>query len=186
MDDMYIDRLVNDYNSMRRERDEAQAEVERLRGDRQTAINEALAVSDACWRMEQEVLQRRYEEAKAETQRLIELNRSHVATLCEAQRNQVEALKAERDLLKNHYSPEAAAKLRAELASAQAEIEVLRGVGCREAKLDEPQSGPCGVCLRCAEERGARWALNHIMRWSSDNQKQSVAEDICRDARRER
>lgn len=32
----------------------------------------------------------------------------------------------ERDLLKNHYSPEAAAKLRAELASARAEVEMLR------------------------------------------------------------
>lgn len=77
-------------------------------------------------------------------------------------------------------------KLRARLVETQAEVEMLRGVGCREAKADEPESGPCGVCLRCAEERGARWALNHIMRWSSDNQKQSVAEDICRDARRKR
>lgn len=42
---------------------------------------------------------------------------------------------------------------------AQAEIEMLRGVGCREAKDGEPESGPCGVCLRCAEERGAAWAI---------------------------
>lgn len=36
------------------------------------------------------------------------------------------AVRAERDLLKNHYSPEAAAKLRAELASARAELAFLR------------------------------------------------------------
>ena len=37
----------------------------------------------------------------------------------------------------------------------RAEVEMLRGVGCRETKDGEPESGPCGVCLRCAEERGA-------------------------------
>lgn len=44
---------------------------------------------------ERDSMRRERDEARAETQRLIELNRSHVATLCEAQRNQVEALKAE-------------------------------------------------------------------------------------------
>lgn len=38
--------------------------------------------------------------ARAETQRLIELNRSHVSALCEAQRKQVEALKTEIDRLR--------------------------------------------------------------------------------------
>jgi hypothetical protein len=62
----------------------------------------------------------------------------------------------ERDLIKNHYSAEAAAKLRAELASARAEVEMLRGVGCREAKAGELESGPCGVCLRCTKNENAR------------------------------
>jgi len=61
------------------------------------AVRAALANSDACWRMEQEVLQRKLDEALRE-----------------------------RDLIKNHYSAEAAAKLRAELASARAEVEMLR------------------------------------------------------------
>lgn len=38
----------------------------------------------------------------------------------------------------------------------RAEVEMLRGVGCREAKAGELESGPCGVCLRCAEEENAR------------------------------
>ena len=46
----------------------------------------------------------------------------------------------------------------------RAEIEVLRGVGCREAKAGEPESGPCGVCLRCAEERGERRAQAEVER----------------------
>lgn len=44
-----------------------------------------------------------------------------------------------------------------EIRALRAEIEMLRGVGCREAKDGEPESGPCGVCLKCAEERGAKW-----------------------------
>jgi len=42
------------------------------------------------------------------------------------------------------------------IESLRAEVEMLRGVGCREAKAGEPESGPCGVCLRCAEEENAR------------------------------
>ena len=45
----------------------------------------------------------------------------------------------------------------------EAEIEMLRGVGCREAKEGEPESGPCGVCLKCAEERGAKWAIEAVI-----------------------
>jgi hypothetical protein len=38
--------------------------------ERQKEIDEALATSDACWRMEQEVLQRQLDEARAEVDRL--------------------------------------------------------------------------------------------------------------------
>jgi hypothetical protein len=48
------------------------------------------------------------------------------------------------------------------LDALRAEVEMLRGVGCREAKAGEPESGPCGVCIKCAEERGAeRWRNAH-------------------------
>jgi uncharacterized coiled-coil DUF342 family protein len=47
-------------------------------------------------------------------------------------------------------------RLGAENTKLRAEVEVLRGVGCREAKAGEPESGPCGACLKCAEERGAK------------------------------
>lgn len=46
--------------------------------------------------------------------------------------------------------------LRDEIEGLRAEVEMLRGVGCSEAKAGEPESGPCGVCLRCAEEENAR------------------------------
>ena len=63
-----------------------------------------------------------------------------------------------------------------------AEIEMLRGVGCREQKVDEPESGPCGACLRCAEERGAKWALDSVG-WSHEDDRWAIAERVCRDAR---
>jgi DNA repair exonuclease SbcCD ATPase subunit len=138
-------------------------------------------------------------------------------------------VEAERDLLKNHYSPEAAAKLRAELASARteiealkypraylppgeerslalsaimisqaeteiralkAEVEMLRGVGCREVKADEPESGPCGVCLRCAEERGAEWAIRAkaqvVYALAGDAAYSLLAREVCNKAREKR
>jgi hypothetical protein len=191
------------------ERDEALAQVARREREHEALLETA---QKALARVEAE-----RDEARSETQRLIELNRSHVATLCEAQRNQVEVLKAEnerlqrlldhatqsnpgtstlvmlmneasaarseRDLLKNHYSPEVAAKLRAQLASARAEIEMLRGVGCRETKAGEPESGPCGVCLRCAEERGAKWALERHDNPFDSQTLDQYAQEICRYAR---
>lgn len=37
-----------------------------------------------------------------------------------------------------------------------AEVEMLRGVGCQDTdKAGEAQSGPCGVCRKCAYQRGA-------------------------------
>lgn len=71
------------------------------------------------------------------------------------------------------------------MSYARAEIEMLRGIGCREGKLDEPESGPCGLCLKCAEKRGAKWALDSVG-WSREDDRWSIAERICRDARRER
>lgn len=45
---------------------------------------------------------------------------------------------------------------RAEVEKLTAEVAMLRGVGCCESdKLDEPPSGPCGVCRKCAYRRGA-------------------------------
>lgn len=64
-----------------------------------------------------------------------------------------------------------------------AEIEMLRGVGCREAKEGEPKSGPCGVCLRCAEEQGAEWALEIALDPSRWPVSAWTPEEVCRDAR---
>jgi DNA repair exonuclease SbcCD ATPase subunit len=58
----------------------------------------------------------------------------------------------------------AAAKLRERVRMLQAEVEMLRGVGCRETKEGEPESGPCSVCLKCAEERGERKAQAEVAR----------------------
>ncbi len=41
-------------------------------------------------------------------------------------------------------------KYQARIDALDAEISVLRGSGCEEAKLGEEKSGPCGVCLKCA------------------------------------
>ena len=76
--------------------------------------------------------------------------------------------------------------LKQEVESLRVEVEMLRGVGCREAKLDEPVSGPCGVCIRCAEERGARWALERHGNPFATKTLAQYAEDICRDARGKR
>jgi hypothetical protein len=76
-----------------------------------------------------------------------------------------------------------------------AEIEMLRGVGCREAKEGEPESGPCGVCLKCAEERGAKWALAQAHRevcFAVDQERAGInvrrltGWEICSDARGKR
>lgn len=69
------------------------------------------------------------------------------------------------------------------LSMREAEIEMLRGVGCREVKADEPESGPCGVCLRCAEERGAKWALEIALDPSRWPVSKWTPEEVCRDAR---
>jgi hypothetical protein len=127
----------------------------------------------------------RRESIDALTAEVARREREHAA-LVETAQKALAHVAAERDLLKNHYSPEAAAKLRAELASARAEVEMLRGAGCREAKLDEPESGPCGVCLKCAEERGAKWALERHGNPFASKTLEQYAEEICCDARRER
>lgn len=77
-----------------------------------------------------------------------------------------------------------------EAREAQAEVEVLRGVGCREAKEGEPESGPCGVCLRCAEERGAEWAIRAkaqvVYSLVGDAAYSLLAREVCNKAREKR
>jgi chromosome segregation ATPase len=224
--------------------DEARADVQRLRAEWQRDLDSCNAIIDRL-KAENERLQRLLDHATQPnpgTSTLVMLM------------NEASAARAERDLLKSHYSPEAAAKLRAELASARAEnewlrvacdgcadseaktgsahyadcpvsviqterdeaqadvkrlrarvrsvdrstayegaaferddelaeIEMLRGVGCREVKADEPESGPCGVCLRCAEERGAKWALEIALDPSKWPVSKWTPEEVCRDAR---
>jgi hypothetical protein len=131
------------------------------------------------------------DEARADFANACDVGRRQEARAEKAERERDELkarlahVEAERDFLKNHYSLEAAAKLRAELASARAEIEMLRGVGCREAKEGEPESGPCGVCLKCAEECGAKLALDSVG-WSHEDDRWAIAERVCRDARGKR
>ncbi len=75
------------------------------------------------------------------------------------------------------------------IESLRAEVEMLRGAGCREAKAGEPESGPCGVCLRCAEERGAEWAIRAkaqvVYTLVGDEAYQMLAREVCRNARKE-
>lgn len=66
-----------------------------------------------------------------------------------------------------------------ELERLRAEVEMLRGVGCRETKEGEPESGPCGACLRCAEERGAEWALTDEHWGMGPDEPERVAKEIC-------
>lgn len=73
---------------------------------------------------------------------------------------------------------------RAKVAEVEAEVEMLRGVGCREAKAGEPESGPCGTCLKCAEERGARWALEEAGHGLFNQTRDDRARDICNAARK--
>jgi len=78
------------------------------------------------------------------------------------------------------------AKVAEERDALRAEVERLRGTGCREAKEGEPESGPCGVCLRCAEERGARWAIVAVRRGDVDAYRNvsKAAETVCVEARK--
>lgn len=141
--------------------------------ERDEAVRAALANSDACWRMEQEVIVRQRDEARAEVARLTA---------------QLESITAE-----NHSRAQREARSLEDWASLRAEIEMLRGVGCREAKAGEPESGPCGVCLRCAEERGAKWALDAAHKevvWAVDQDRANInvrsltALEVCDFARK--
>jgi hypothetical protein len=97
---------------------------------------------------------------------------------------QLESITAE-----NHARAQREARSLEEWASLRAEVEMLRGVGCREAKEGEPESGPCGVCLRCAEERGAEWAIRAkaqvVYALVGDEAYQMLAREVCRNARKE-
>ena len=59
----------------------------------------------------------------------------------------------------------------AEVERLTAEVEMLRGVGCCESdKLNEPPSGPCGVCRKCAYRRGAEAMREACARWMSERE----------------
>ncbi len=58
----------------------------------------------------------------------------------------------------------------------RAEVDMLRGVGCCEAKLDEPDDGPCGVCIKCARAEVAR------LRTAIEMAQQSILDEIAVDA----
>jgi hypothetical protein len=105
--------------------------------------------------MEQEVIVRQRDEALSQVARR---EREHEALLETAQKALANT-EAERDEARAHTSTAAFMRIERQRDEARAEVEMLRGVGCREAKAGEPESGPCGVCLKCAEERGAKWAL---------------------------
>jgi hypothetical protein len=70
---------------------------------------------------------------------------------------------------------------------ARAEVDMLRGIECREQKLEEPESGSCGVCLRCAEERGAYWCLKAgarvIYSTAGNDAYRLLAREVCDRAR---
>jgi len=109
----------------------------------------------------------------------------------------------ERDLIKNHYSAEAAAKLRAELASARAEIERLRGIiqewsyprlyiqpGVERetllAQLQENLANKVRPSIEAAEVRGAKWALERHDNPFDSKTLDQYAQEICRYAREKR
>jgi hypothetical protein len=166
-------------------------------------ISKSVADAHAAWA----AVVRAREKAQAELAFLRkEYGEAESSTLFEAQRNQVEALKAEnerlqrlldhatqanpgtstlvmlmneasavraeRDLLKNHYSPEAAAKLRAELASARAELAFLRkeygeaesGALTRDAlelKAQVLEASLLHVCKAASEITS--WDFSHLL-----------------------
>jgi hypothetical protein len=115
---------------LQRKLDEARAEVARREREHEALLEtaqKALANTEA----DAFDLAERLEDAEAEVERLQRLldhatqTNPGTSTLVMLMNEAREAC-AERDLLKNHYSLEAAAKLRAELASARAEVEMLR------------------------------------------------------------
>jgi hypothetical protein len=88
------------------------------------------------------VLRKERDEARAEVERLRELLDENAYERGLLARRMTEA-QIRRD------------ELGAEVERLTAEVEMLRGVGCCESdKLDEPPSGPCGVCRKCAYRRG--------------------------------
>jgi hypothetical protein len=104
--------------------DEAQAETQRR-------VNEALANSDACWRMEQEVIVRQRDEALAQVARR---EREHEALLETAQK--------------------ALAHVEAERDEALAEVADLSNkyTASWKCSLDVPEN-PCFDCIRCLRLR---------------------------------
>ena len=109
---MYASVLVEWVSVLLRQRDEVTAQ-------RDNAVD---ASKEGAWMARALDAERERDEALAQVARR---DREHEALL-ETAHKALAHVEAERDLLKNHYSPEAAAKLRAELASARAELAFLR------------------------------------------------------------
>jgi hypothetical protein len=218
----YVVSLERKLAAAEKERDEARAQLENaldaskdgawmaraLDAERNSAsqLQTALANSDACWRMEEAVIVRQRDDARAEVARLnAQLESITAENHARAQREALSLedwanLRAQLDQWKLYaeeiglqavtdasetYKVVVGERDLAEqkVSRLQAEIEMLRGVGCREAKAGEPESGPCGVCLLCAEERGARWALERHGNPFASKTLEQYAEEICRDAR---
>ena len=174
-----------------RERDEARAEVERLRALLPPSAHTGVrnGPGEGSWAVFAEKVVAERDELRHKLAGEAAHIKSLEGLLVEATR--------ERDDLKAKLEAELPAMWREDIASlneclervererdeARAEVEMLRGVGCREVKVDEPESGPCGVCLKCAEERGARWALERHGNPFATKTLAQYAEEICKDAR---
>jgi chromosome segregation ATPase len=177
------------------------AEVERLRGERDEARHRARR---ACQVLIAEV----GAHGPADVDSVAERSAAEIQNLrdeIEGLRAEVERLHTERDearaevarltaqlesiTAENHARAQREARSLEDWASLRAEVDMLRGVGCREAKAGDPESGPCGpcgACLRCAEERGAKWALTDEHWGMGPDEPERAAKKICRDARGKR
>jgi hypothetical protein len=153
------------------------AEVERLRGERDEAMADFANACDVGRRQEAraEKAERERDEARRDFVRVADAL-GLVSTDDTGRIGQVASV------------DEVVAAAR-RIESLRAEVEMLRGAGCREAKAGEPESGPCGVCLRCAEERGAEWAIRAkaqvVYTLVGDEAYQMLAREVCRNARKE-
>lgn len=176
----HVHKLFDELDKLRAERDEARA---RCRDAAQVLIGSTGAdgpadVGDAARRavVRLAVVERERDEARARCEML--------RVACDG------CADSEAKTGAAHYHDCPVAVLQAERDEARAEVEMLRGVGCREQKPDEPESGPCGACLRCAEERGAEWAIRAkaqvVYALVGDAAYSLLAREVCNKAREKR
>lgn len=92
--------------------------------------------------------------------------------------------RAEVKLLKNHYSMEVAASLRAELAAAKAEIEALKYPRSYLPPGEDRSEALTALAISQAEERGARWALEEAGHGLFNTTREEHARNICDAARK--